>query len=115
MSQLDNFTVGETPPKDKYAKDLETTLDKIFGKIKQILNGGILFSDNFDAQLKTVTTAGADTEVSVAHTLKRTPTGYLVYSRDKAAVIYDSTTAWTANNIYIKANVATVTAKLIIF
>lgn len=56
-----------------------------------------------------------DTEFSVNHGLGSVPTGYIVISRDKAATIYDSTTAWTIENIYLKSNVATVAIRLLIF
>lgn len=63
-----------------------------------------------------VTTHGtANTEFSVAHGLGVVPLGYIVISRDKAAVIYDSTTAWDREKIYLKANTATVVIRLLIF
>lgn len=98
----------------RYQSDLNEALLRFTRKIVDVLNGGIRVEDNFDAQIITVTTAGADTEVNVAHTLKRTPIGYLVLSRNKGGVIYDSGTSWTSSNIYIKCNVATVTIKLLI-
>lgn len=98
----------------KYQTDFNEALLRFTRRIVDVLNGGIKITDNFDAQIITVTTAVADTEVVVAHTLKRVPQGYIVLSVDKAGVIYTSGTTWTSENIYIKCNVATVTAKLLI-
>jgi hypothetical protein len=61
-----------------------------------------------------VTNAAPDTETTHTHTLGRTPVGFFVVNLDKGAVIYKSA-AWSATEIKIKANVATVTAKLLLF
>jgi len=103
-------------PRDKADEDLFNVLSEFTTDVIKILNGGILFSDNFDCQLVSYTSNGsADTEDTVAHGLGKVPTGYIVYSRDKAAIVYDSGTAFTATNIYLKCNVATVALKLIVF
>ena len=62
-----------------------------------------------------VTTGAADTEFTVAHGLNSVPLGYLIVSRDKAGVVYNSTTAWTNENIYLKCSVATVVLVVMIF
>ena len=51
-------------------------------------------------------TGGADTEFAVAHTIGSVPIGFIVTNIDKGAVIYDSGTAWTSSNIYLKSTVA---------
>lgn len=68
-----------------------------------------------------VTTAGADTEVVVAHGLTDAngtaivPAGFLVIGRDKAGVVYDSGTANTTTALNIKCSVATVALTLWVF
>lgn len=57
----------------------------------------------------------ANTEDTVPHTLGRVPFGFLASCPDKAAVIYNGTTAWTTSNIYVKTSVATVAWKLLVF
>src|SRR3990167_9512567 len=110
------FTTSQTPPENEFDRDLEKELDRILNRsLIPLVNGGLSFEDNMNCQLKTLTTAGADTEVEVAHTLKRIPAGYIVYSRDKGGVVYDSGTAFTTTNIYIKCSTATTALKLIIF
>lgn len=62
----------------------------------------------------TLTTSGTpDAENTKAHTLGRTPLGYIVLSQDKAASIYKGTTAWDATNIYLKATVASVALRIL--
>ena len=80
-----------------------------------ILNNGIRPGDNLDAQTVSVTThTTPGTEVAVAHTLKRVPAGYIVLKRDKEGVIYDGATAFSTSSIYLKSNVASVTATILI-
>jgi len=62
-----------------------------------------------------VTTAGADVEFTIPHGLSFIPVGFLVIGQDKAAVTYKSTTAWNAENIYLKTNVSTVVLRVLIF
>jgi len=99
----------------KWCRDLGEGLLKYSTKLGDIINGGLRLSENLDVQIKTITIAAANTEEAVAHTLKRIPAGYLVISINKAAIIYDGTTAWTSANLYIKTNTADTTVKVLIF
>jgi len=82
-------------------------------------NGGVadgLKAYNFDAVWVAYTSNGsADTEDTVAHKLDRIPNGVWAGMPDKAAVIYDSGTAWTSTNIFLKADAATVVVNLLVF
>jgi hypothetical protein len=81
-----------------------------------ILNRGFSFMDNADARIVSFTSNGvANTEETVAHTLGKVPTGFLVCNLDKAASIYSGPTAWTKTNIYLKSNTASTTASIIVF
>ena len=103
-------------PRDDFERDEQQGILGFFSKLIDILNTGLRFADNFDAQLKTYTTnAVADTEDTIAHTLKRVPTGAILYRTDKAVSLYDGGTAWTATDIYLKANVATAAVEILIF
>lgn len=63
--------------------------------------------ENMSGQWQVVADTGnADTEFTVAHTIGAVPIGFLVTNIDKGAVIYDSGTAWTSTNIYLKSTVA---------
>lgn len=103
-------------PRNPWELDVLKTLQDFFNRIVAILNRGITFTDNVDCVLITITTSATpDAENTVAHTLGKVPTGYIVYSQDKAASLYLGTTAWTSSNVYLKSNVASVTFKLIVF
>lgn len=68
---------------------------------------------HIEGQFRVVTThATPDTEFTVAHDLGRAVVGYFVIRLDKAGVVYDSGTAWTTSNIYLKCNVASVACTL---
>ena len=63
--------------------------------------------ENISGEWQVVADTGtADTEFAVAHTIGSIPIGFLVMNIDKGAVIYDSGTAWTSSNIYLKSSVA---------
>ena len=64
-----------------------------------------------------VTSPGTpDTEFSIEHGLRVIPVGFLVITQDKAAVTYKSDgTAWDTEKIYLKTNVATVLARIMVF
>ncbi len=85
-------------------------------ELSDLLNGGLTFSNNVNCQIKTVTDTGAaNVEFTVAHTLKKAPTGYIVVKADKACSVYDGATTWTTTAIYLKCDIANCNIKLIIF
>jgi len=105
-----------TKPESEFDKITEERLIRYSQQLSSLLNGGLRFADNFDAQIISITDTGlADTEFIVAHTLKRIPTGFIIINNNKAGVVYDSGTAWTATNIYLKCDVASCTIKLLVF
>jgi hypothetical protein len=57
----------------------------------------------------------ANTEDAVPHTLGRIPLGYIVVHQDKAAVVYDSGTAFTDTKLYLKSSAASVAWTLLVF
>jgi hypothetical protein len=115
MSTLSRFKPSESAPETPFERDLERSLDIIFTLIGEILNGGILLEDNFNGFKTTITTSATPgTETAIAHGLKRTPIGYIVLKKDKAAHIYDGSTAFDSSNIYVRSDVASVTVTLFI-
>lgn len=72
--------------------------------IVSALNGNLTFSDNFNSQALGVTFPVVNTELVIPHQLNRVPIGYFVTRRSAAMTVYDSTTAWTATNIYLKSS-----------
>lgn len=100
----------------KYDEDLAKILQLLMSNLSRIFEGGISIPDSLDLETVTVTTdSSADTEFSVAHTLKRVPVGYLVVSRDKGGVVYDSGTAFTITTIYLKCTTTSTVIKVLIF
>ena len=71
---------------------------------------------NIDATwIAYVSNAVANTEDTVAHNLGRVPVGLFIGLPDVAANIYSGTTAWTDENIYLRASAATVTVFILAF
>lgn len=84
--------------------------------LKSILDGGISFADNADVSFVTVTShLTPGTEFSVAHTLGKVPTGYIVTKQAGAGSIYNGTTANTASTIYFRSDVASTSFTLMVF
>lgn len=106
-------------PGNEFEKSLQEELIKYSIVLAKVLNDGIKFVDNFNAEIKSLTSdAVADTEETVAHTLGRIPSGYLVLHRSKAGILYQGPstgTAWTATAIYVKSNVASTAYSILIF
>lgn len=114
--QLPRIVFGDVPPPNEHAKNLERALDTFCEAVRTILNKGLRPSDNFDSYETTITTnATPGVETAIAHGLKRVPTGYWIVKRNKAAHVYDGATAFTSENIYVRSDVASVTAKIIVF
>ncbi len=71
---------------------------------------------NFDGQWIQFTSSGTpDAENTVAHSLNRIPTGYIVGQRNKGAVLYNGSSTWTSSNIYLKCNVATTVFRIFVW
>lgn len=114
--QLDRGTLGKEPATTEFDKNLERSFQRLLDQLSQILNNGLLFSDNFNASIGSfMTDLTPGVESAVAHGLKRIPEGYFIISRDKAGIVYDSGTAWDSTNIYVKSNVASLAVKILIF
>jgi len=108
--------VNTGKPESNFDKSLVQELLSYSYELATLLNGGLKFSDNFNAQIIPIADSGnADSENTVAHTLKRVPTGFLIIKINKAGIVYDSGTSWTTTNIYVKCNVANCAITLLVF
>jgi hypothetical protein len=104
-----------------------TELNRQFDEIVLALSGRIAFCDgdisngekgeNIDGVFLVFTSLGADAQNTIAHSLDRVPSGYIVVSQNKAGSLYHALTdtAWTSSNIYLKSSVATVIYTIFIF
>lgn len=103
-------------PGTPFEKNLESELLSAWAELAGLLNKGLRFEDNFDAYIATVADSGtANTSFTVAHTLKRVPTGFVVLNADRATQTYDAGTAWTATGIYLKTSAANCVLKILVF
>jgi heptaprenylglyceryl phosphate synthase len=104
-----------TPDLRLYDKDLSRSLNDLIVNLSVLLDGGLRFVDNMSVELVTLVSSGTpDAENTVAHGLKRVPTGYIIVGLDKAAIVYNGS-APTTTTLPLKVNVATVTAKILVF
>lgn len=99
----------------------EASLSRCADSVDLVLRGNISYgdpvtgADNIDGAWATGTTPGvANTEFAVTHNLNRIPNGFDVKRMDKAARFYDSGTAWTKTQIFLKCDVVTVKYTLFI-
>lgn len=123
-TKISNFTGIDTKKnsfKSKNPEDYVFDLDKDMRNLGNLVNGRVRFGDgvdgargeNISGEFQVFTSDGvADAENTIAHTLGAVPIGYIVLNQDKAGSLYDSGTAWTATNIYLKSDVASVTFKV---
>lgn len=102
-------------PSSEFEKTMEQEMLHYTLKLDEVVNGGLKFSDNINCEVKTVADTGAaNTEFTVAHTLKVVPSGFLLVNSDKAAKVYASGTSWTTTNVYLKADAANCEIKVIL-
>lgn len=80
----------------------------------RILNSGIIFVDNFNSKILSVTFAAANTDTQVTHNLGRAPGGYLVFKLDAPLIVYDGVQPTTDSSIFLRAS-ATGTATIMLF
>jgi len=108
-----NKALGKVRPLDI---DLLREFQRMVIALKGMLNRGLSFDDNLDARRVSVTShVTPGTEFSVAHTLGKVPTGYIVYGQGGAGSVYDGATAWTATTLYLKSDASAVDFRLIVF
>jgi hypothetical protein len=98
--------------------------DTLRGIIKK-LNGEVSLGSgttgrragNLSAQyIDHITPSVVDTEFVLPHGLGRTPVGYAVVRRDRAGTVYDSSIgSWNDTLLYLKADVASMTIKLLVW
>lgn len=95
----------------QYVNDLDSDVKNLF----LWSNGRVRFFENIAGSFVTFTSSATpDAENTVAHNLGLIPQGYIVVGRDKAGILYNSTTAFTTTNLYLKCNVASVTFSIYI-
>ena len=100
---------------DETGSKLEKYLKKITEELEKLTTRNIDLRQNCRVAFVEVTTAVADTEVTIAHNLGVTPFMY-VANIDLGGYVYDSSrSSWDGTNIYIKCSVANAAARLLVF
>ena len=61
-----------------------------------------------------VTPGTADTDFTITHNLGYIPVGWLVFSIDKAGILYKGSVAWTPSDITLKCNATSATIVIFI-
>jgi hypothetical protein len=104
------------PPSNDFERSLEQELLSFSLELSGMLNGGLKFSDNHNAQTVAVADTGsANAEFTVAHSLKRIPVGFIIVRRTGFGVVYESGTDWTAAAIYLKCTTANNNISVFVF
>lgn len=88
--------VGPMPQRWKF---LTIFLRNVF----DILNKGIIPADNFDAAEISIVFGSSGSDVTIAHSLGRIPSGYWVIKRTAGFVVYDGSKEWTESEITLRA------------
>lgn len=95
-------------------EDESKYVEKALNNIAAILNNGIVFTDNFDAKILTITFSAANADVASLHGLGRVPSGYVQIGQSTATTVYDGSTANSASLLYLRAS-ATGVCKVMVF
>lgn len=119
---MPNVVATLEPPRsgDKSLKDYAVSLKKIYEQLARVVNGRLSLGDGATpdniagAWANAVTPPAPDTQFVLTHNLGRIPVGWLSVYQNKAASLYDSGTPWTATQIFLKCDIATVHVKVFI-
>lgn len=95
-------------------EDVPKYLAKYAEEISRILTNGVDFQTNFNGKLLSITFSAANSDTALTHNLGRVPTGYLVYSKSAALIVYDGSLGSSESVIYLRAS-APGTAGVIVF
>lgn len=93
------------------------SLDNDVRRLYMFANARVRFGDGTDGTQENISgifsvftsNAVADTEDTIAHGLGVAPVGFIVVNKNKAGNLYDSGTAWTSTNAYLKSDTASTT------
>lgn len=100
MSKVTNSTQLQRVPDDR--KWTYTSI--LFQQIQDILNNGILFGDNLNGQIKTVSFNAANTDVFVAHDLNRVTQYFIVLNLSAAMIVYKGSQANTVQGSFLRSS-----------
>ena len=109
-------SISTPPPESPYDGGLDQELRVFIRDLSVIINGGLLYDDNFSIYRGTVADTGtADTEFTITHSLKRTAIAFHAINIDQAGIVYASGSQWTNDKIYLMCNVNNANISVIVF
>lgn len=111
INKTSNLNVFKYGSSQGYINNIDTDIRNLFlfsqGRVRFGNNTDGAFGENVSGQFQIVTDTGtADTQFTVSHGIGAVPIGFLVLNINKGGVVYDSGTAWTSTNIYLKCTTA---------
>jgi hypothetical protein len=98
-----------------------TAIDTDLTNLFLLSQGRVRFGDggdgdrgeNMSGEFQVYTSNGsADTEDAITHGIGAVPIGFIVINTDKGGVTYDSGTAWTTTQIFLKNSTTSATTTL---
>lgn len=107
--RVSNFDTSNSSP-----ENFQRYSSKQMQDVVNILNKGIIFSDNFDGTITNVAFNSANTNTVITHNLERIPSGYLALELSAAMIIYTGSDVSNESQITLKSS-AVGTAKILIF
>jgi hypothetical protein len=115
VRQIDSLSGADYPN----IEEINSHMRDVFDALNWVEFGDGTDAENMAIDFVTITNAGgyaADAKITVPHSLKKVPTGYIIYNQSVAGSLYDDGTAWTRTNIYLKFSTAGAsTIKIMIF
>lgn len=93
--------------------DFKRFVSIITSSIQSVINGNLSLGDNMSLQFITVEFNASGTQVVSSHGLKRVPAGYIAVGMSAPCIVYDGSTTNTTDQIYLKANAASIVRLLI--
>lgn len=95
-------------------EDLRRFSSQIINRLVDAVNGKLSFGDNLESSQISVTFSAANSTISVDHTLRRIPSGYIVTGRSANIQVFDGNTPNTDKKIYLQSSGAG-TAQVLVF
>ncbi len=111
---MSKFTSGVDIDRLQTEDEVKRWVSLAFDQLQSLINGGLSFSDNFNAKILSITISTANVDVASLHGLGRVPSGYIVLGSSAATSVYDGASANTSSILYLRASVAATVKVLVI-
>jgi hypothetical protein len=117
ISNLQQLDPENTQQLNQYLRDLDDDIKNLSlltqGRVSFGIGTDGFRGENISGEFQEFTTSATpDAENTIGHTVGSIPIGYIIMHQDKAGSLYQSPTTgtnWTATNVYLKSDVASVT------